>query len=818
MARLYGGRAFLAAAAVLVAAAAAPTAAARSPLAPDRVEVVVGLADPPLAAAHASSRALSARARTARLDLDSSFSTAYVRRLQAAQRALARRIAAALPTARVRWRYQVVANGMAVVVDRTDLPRLARLPGAAQVYPNVRYRALLDDSPELIGAPTLWTPNLSMAGQGMKIGVIDDGVDQSHRFFSPAGYTMPPGFPKGEREFATAKVIVARAFPPPSPAWTHAAKPFDPEFSVHGTHVAGIAAGNHRLPTPRAPISGVAPRAYIGNYKVLTIPTVSGVGLDGNAPEIVAGIEAAVRDGMDVINLSLGEPEIEPRRDLVVLAIGAAVKAGVVAAIAAGNDYDEFGRGSIGSPGSTPEAISVAAATKDGTIASFSSAGPTPISLQLKPDVAAPGANILSSVPEDEGRFAEFSGTSMAAPHVAGGAALLLQRHPKWTPAQVKSALAQTGRRVNADSGREALTTREGGGMIDLPLSNDPLVFAAPVGLSFGLVQPGATATRRVTISDAGGGSGDWLVQVAPQTPSKQIVVTAPSTVFVPGRITLQLAVAANAPEREFSGFLVLRLADQTRRIPYWGRVVVPDLARVPHGTLTTTGTYSGNTRGKRSVVTEYRYPEVPGEILRGPEHAFRVVVRGRVANFGVAIVQKQPSVLVSPRIVVAGDENRLAGYTALPRNFNPYQRIFGIAQLVSAAIRPAPGAYDVVFDSRSAATAGAFRFRFWINDVTPPRVKVLVPAVVDGKLRIDVSDAGSGIDPKSLVALIDDQDAPIAYSARTGRVLVTVGKLDRGRHQFSFQVSDFQETKNMENVPRILPNTTEIRRTLVVE
>ena len=58
-------------------------------------------------------------------------------------------------------------------------------------------------------------------------------------------------------------------------------------------------------------VSGVAPRAYIGNYQVLTIPTAA-FGLDGNSPEIVAGIEAAVRDGMDVINLSLGEPEITP--------------------------------------------------------------------------------------------------------------------------------------------------------------------------------------------------------------------------------------------------------------------------------------------------------------------------------------------------------------------------------------------------------------------------------------------------------------------------------------------------------------------------
>ena len=181
-------------------------------------------------------------------------------------------------------------------------------------------------------------------------------------------------------------------------------------------------------------LSGVAPHAYIGNYRVLTIPT-SDFGLDGNSPEIVAGIEQAVRDGMNVINLSLGEPEMTPSRDIVVQAIDAAAKAGVVPVIAAGNDFDVLGPGSIDSPGSAPMAITAAAATKGGVIAEFSSGGPAPISLGLKPDVSAPGVGILSSVPRRDGLWQYFDGTSMAAPHVAGAAALLLERHPTWTVA-----------------------------------------------------------------------------------------------------------------------------------------------------------------------------------------------------------------------------------------------------------------------------------------------------------------------------------------------------------------------------------------------
>src|SRR6185503_1911984 len=126
--------------------------------------------------------------------------------------------------------------------------------------------------------------------------------------------------------------------------WKYAKVPFDPEQSEHATHVAGIAAGDYSpgAIAARGPLSGVAPNAYLGNYKVLTVPTEN-FGLNGNSPEIAAGIEAAVRDGMDVINLSLGEPEIEPTRDLVVTAINAAAAAGVVPAVAAGNEFSDFG-------------------------------------------------------------------------------------------------------------------------------------------------------------------------------------------------------------------------------------------------------------------------------------------------------------------------------------------------------------------------------------------------------------------------------------------------------------------------------------------
>ena len=176
----------------------------------------------------------------------------------------------------MRWRYRLVANGVSVVLPSSEVPRLGRLPGVRHVYGAVTYRTLAGPDAAAIRARDIPGSTLANAGAGIKIGIIDDGVDQAHPFFDPTGYAAPDGFPKGQLSFTTAKVIVARAFPPPGATWRYAGKPFDPEQSGHATHVAGIAAGNANTLANGLRISGIAPRAYIGNYKALTVP--DGVG------------------------------------------------------------------------------------------------------------------------------------------------------------------------------------------------------------------------------------------------------------------------------------------------------------------------------------------------------------------------------------------------------------------------------------------------------------------------------------------------------------------------------------------------------------
>ena len=122
----------------------------------------------------------------------------------------------------------------------------------------------------------------------------------------------------------------------------------------------------------------------------------------------------------------------------------------------------------------------------------------------------------------------------MAAPQVAGAAALLRERHPDWTVDQIKSALVTTGRPVRDESGREALPTREGGGLVDVVTADSPRLFAKPQGLSFGLLDVSGgrrEQTATVALTDAGGGSGAWSVTAAMRTPTDgaRVIVPAPS-------------------------------------------------------------------------------------------------------------------------------------------------------------------------------------------------------------------------------------------------------------------------------------------------
>jgi subtilisin family serine protease len=245
----------------------------------------------------------------------------------------------------------------------------------------------------------------------------------------------------------------------------------------HGTHVAGIIASSD------AHFTGVAPEATIMAVKVLSAEG------RGTYESVLAGVEWAVRNGAGVINISLGGAGGFGTSALA-QAVDNAMKSGVVVAVAAGNAGPDME--TISTPGDSRLGITVGSVRKDRVLSWWSSRGPT-LDGRTKPDVVAYGDMIWSSVPG--GGFEEMSGTSMATPHVAGIAALLVQDR-KPDPLLVKEAL----RRTATDLGYGQ--NWQGAGLIDLPAALHYLNRA--LNRVRQEVNPGETAVFEYTLFNRG--------------------------------------------------------------------------------------------------------------------------------------------------------------------------------------------------------------------------------------------------------------------------------------------------------------------------
>jgi hypothetical protein len=409
----------------------------------------------------------------------------------------------------------------------------------------------------------------------------------------------------------------------------------------------------------------------------------------------------------------------------------------------------------------------------------------------------------------------------MAKPHVAGAAALLLQRHPTWTVQQVKSALASTGVPVQSPRGTNVPVLREGGGRIDLVRADQPLLFTEPTSLGWGLVRRGFSSTKQLSTTDAGGGSAPWNVTIDASLMPHGTTLTPLARSFVAGTpLSLHLAVSRTARAGDGMGFVLLTRGTDVRRVAFWFHVEVPRLGMDAHRTLRDPGIYHGNTAGKPLRVSFYRYPErgfavgVPTR-LGGPEQVFRFRLRRPVANFGAVVLASGRGVRVSPRLVAGNDENRLVGYTGLPASLNPYEK-FGRAEPVVAAVLPDPGTYDLVFDTPTGAKPGAFTFRFWVNDTTPPSIRLLDRTVVAGRpVRLAIRDAGSGVDRRSLGVEVGGKAFRFTYAG--GVLSVGTKGLQPGKHSLTVTASDYQESKNMEDVGPVLPNTRVLHATVTL-
>lgn len=307
-------------------------------------------------------------------------------------------------------------------------------------------RATLDDSTAQIGAPAAWEQGLT--GTDSLVAVLDTGIDTTHPDVSDRVV--------GEGNFSD------------SPDTND---PFG-----HGTHVAGIIAGTGSV---NPDYTGVAYGAELLNGKVLDD---DGFGTEDG---IIAGMEWAADEGADIVNMSLGGWPTDGTDPMSVALNNLTESSGTLFVVAAGNDGWD-GHYTVGTPGSADLALTVGSVDELDILAFDSSLGPRVGDDAIKPDVTAPGEGIISGRAEgvvgdpDDEYYVEFSGTSMAAPHVAGAAAILLQDRPDLTHEQLKAIL------MGSATSTSDTVWEEGAGRIVIPDALNQDGYATPASLSFG--------------------------------------------------------------------------------------------------------------------------------------------------------------------------------------------------------------------------------------------------------------------------------------------------------------------------------------------
>jgi minor extracellular serine protease Vpr len=296
-----------------------------------------------------------------KIDFSSDSTKSYRAQLSALRNDFKQWLKANAPGVKVTGEYDISLNAVAVQLNGTSLGTIASAPMVKTAQYEGLYRPLDNSDPDLalIHAIDAWTAagGAANAGAGVKVGIIDTGIDQTHDCFDPAGYSYPDGFPKGDHSFTTPKVIVAKMFNNQSNRFGYTAQ----AIQEHGTHVAGTVACNLDTHATVAGVSipygvsGVAPKAYLGNYNVFP-------GHDDNArsEDILNALEAAYADEMDVINMSLGG-NAHGVQDLLTKAVDDLDEAGMVSAVAAGNSGP--GHYTVESPGSAERALTAGAMT-----------------------------------------------------------------------------------------------------------------------------------------------------------------------------------------------------------------------------------------------------------------------------------------------------------------------------------------------------------------------------------------------------------------------------------------------------------------------
>jgi len=395
--------------------------------------------------------------------------------------------------------------GLTAIAPRSAIGSAAAPP--PKVWLDRRFKPTLDHSVPQIGGPAAHARGLT--GAGIVVAVLDSGIDAGHPDLA-------------------GKVLDAQSF-------------VDDGLGVsdvvgHGTHVASIIAGTGAA--SGGLYRGVAPDAALLSGRVCGA-------VDCSESAILAGIAwAAVDKHAPIVNLSLGktdDPEIDPVEDAI---NQVSAQYGTLFVIAAGNSG---GTATVGSPGSADAALTVGAVDREDHLAAFSSRGPRVGDGAIKPDLTAPGVDIVAARAAAAGpgfgepvgtSYLRLSGTSMATPHVAGAAALALQQHPGWSGAQLKAQL------ITSAAPDPALTAFEqGAGRVDVDRATRQHVTAEPPSLSLGVASfphdDDPLITRTVSYHNDGPAPVSLTIEAALRLEDRSaapagMIRVAPATITVP--------------------------------------------------------------------------------------------------------------------------------------------------------------------------------------------------------------------------------------------------------------------------------------------
>ena len=418
-------------------------------------------------------------------------------------------------------------------------PKPVLADGIQKIWLDGKVHVNLADSTAQIGAPDAWSTGYD--GKGVKVAVLDTGADLDHPDL--AG-----------RVGTTASFVPGETVD---------------DGHGHGTHVASTVAGSGAASGGKE--RGVAPGADLMVGKVLAN---DGYGEDS---WIIAGMEWASGQGARVVSMSLGSNQPTDGSDPISAALNQlTTDKGTLFVVAAGNAGAEAW---ITPPGAADTALTVAATDSADQLADFSSRGPRYGDYSLKPDISAPGVDILAAKAGGtaaDGYYESMSGTSMATPHVAGAAAILAQRHPEWRAAELKNALMSTAKHLDGYTAYQV-----GSGRVDIPAGLNASVTAtgsAYFGFQgWGQVSP-TPINRTITYTNTGdspislqltvdgkvaGGPYDTDPHAGEGTAAPGVFTLSASTVVVPAHGTAAVTAIAHpdkgAPGRRYLGEIVAK-------------------------------------------------------------------------------------------------------------------------------------------------------------------------------------------------------------------------------------------------------------------